>query len=224
MTNDDDSRFFGADALPPDDLDILQEWANEIGKLLYRQAGPDGITLEDGPTLTKENAWRFRPWTTVQDSLIRLETRFPQAIAQIEERRKEAELFYRRCEGRDFEGLNDGDPFADAICDLMWRVKKTVQIMRGSESHEPLAPSSQTTNLATSDTSSDTKKDFPPKMPETPDVRDLIQRLQVELPKGKSQSQIAREFTCETTGDEPKAQSLLRQARRYRCLWDNSDT
>ncbi|MGA2065807.1 MAG: hypothetical protein ABSG86_12600 [Thermoguttaceae bacterium] len=78
--------------------------------------------------------------------------------------------------------------------------------------------------LDRSDTASDSKKVLPPKMPEGTDVRDLVQRLQVELPKGKSQSQIAREFTGETADSDPKAQSLLRQARRYRHLWDASDS
>ena len=79
-------------------------------------------------------------------------------------------------------------------------------------------------NISRSDTTSDSKKDFPPKMPETPDVRDLVQKLQVGLAKGKTQSQIAREFTGETEGDDAKAQSLLRQARRYRHLWGGSDS
>lgn len=56
-------------------------------------------------------------------------------------------------------------------------------------------------------------------MPTTPDVRDLCERLQRGLPKGKAAIQIAREFTDH---DEPKAQNLLRQARRYRHLWDPS--
>jgi len=57
------------------------------------------------------------------------------------------------------------------------------------------------------------------KLPRSPDVRDLIQLLQVGLPKGKTQIQIAREFTRESAGCAPKAENLLRQASRFRHLW-----
>lgn len=63
------------------------------------------------------------------------------------------------------------------------------------------------------DTKPDTKKNS---LPDSPDVRDLCRLLQKGLPAGKSQIEIAREFTGK---DGAKADSLLRQARRYRHLW-----
>ena len=54
-------------------------------------------------------------------------------------------------------------------------------------------------------------------MPDSVDVRDLCHLLQKGLPGGKSRSEIARDFTG---GNTKKADSLLRQARRYRHLWE----
>ena len=57
-------------------------------------------------------------------------------------------------------------------------------------------------------------------LPESVDVLDLCRNLQKELPRLKSQGKIAREFT---NGDVTKAENLLRQARRYRHLWEKSN-
>ena len=56
-------------------------------------------------------------------------------------------------------------------------------------------------------------------LPDNADVRDLCHLLAKKRGSGKPLIQIAREFTHETTGDSPKADSLLRQARRYSHLW-----
>ncbi len=53
-------------------------------------------------------------------------------------------------------------------------------------------------------------------LPDSADVRDLCRLLQKGLFAGKTQMNIAREFTG---NDAKKAKSLLRQARRYRHLW-----
>ena len=53
-------------------------------------------------------------------------------------------------------------------------------------------------------------------LPDSPDVKDLCHRLQKEIPKGRSQVEIALEFTGQ---NKQKADSLLRQARRFRHLW-----
>ena len=52
--------------------------------------------------------------------------------------------------------------------------------------------------------------------PDTADVRDLCHLLKKGLPSGKSQIEIALEFTGKK---KKKAESLLRQARRFRHLW-----
>ncbi|MEI8371873.1 MAG: hypothetical protein WCJ35_03455 [Planctomycetota bacterium] len=101
--------------------------------------------------------------------------------------------------------------------------------VRAERAHVALAvknddPSAKAKNINDSDTTSDSKKVVLPKLPDGVNVRDLVCRLQAELPKGKSQSQIAREFTREAANKDKKAQSLLRQARRYRHLWDDSDS
>ena len=53
-------------------------------------------------------------------------------------------------------------------------------------------------------------------LPDSADVRDLCRLLQKGLPTGHTQIEIAREFTGKDNG---KAESLLRQARRFRHLW-----
>jgi hypothetical protein len=74
------------------------------------------------------------------------------------------------------------------------------------------------------DSEADSNHNFVPRLPDTPDVRDLCHLLQKELPKGRTQNEIAREFTGEMPGDDKKAQSLLRQARRYRHLWSDAES
>ncbi len=53
-------------------------------------------------------------------------------------------------------------------------------------------------------------------LPDSADVRDLCRLLQKNLPTGRKQIEIALEFTG---NDNKKAKSLLRQARRFRHLW-----
>ena len=57
------------------------------------------------------------------------------------------------------------------------------------------------------------------RMPRSPDVLDLCQKLANGLSDEKNPIDIAREFT---DGNERKAASLMRQARRYRHLWDGN--
>jgi hypothetical protein len=72
------------------------------------------------------------------------------------------------------------------------------------------------------DSNADSGQNSAPRLPDTPDVRDLCRLLQKELPKGRSHLEIAREFTGEMPDKDKKAKSLLRQARRYRHLWDDA--
>jgi hypothetical protein len=55
--------------------------------------------------------------------------------------------------------------------------------------------------------------------PDNPDVRDLCKDL-AEKSHRMSHIEVAREFTGEQPGDDKKARSLLRQARRFRHLWE----
>jgi hypothetical protein len=70
----------------------------------------------------------------------------------------------------------------------------------------------------------DTKDKTDPKMPDNPDVRDLCHLLgknQEKISKGDtSEIGVAREFT---SGNDKKAASLLRQARRFPHLWRRAD-
>jgi hypothetical protein len=57
-------------------------------------------------------------------------------------------------------------------------------------------------------------------LPDNPDVTDLCKLLSRDLPKRKSQIEIALEFTRD---NREKAENLLRQARRFRHLWPQPD-
>jgi hypothetical protein len=72
------------------------------------------------------------------------------------------------------------------------------------------------------DSSADTGKKSVPKLPASVEVIELCRRLREASPNERSQNEIAREFTGETLGNDKKAQSLLRQARRHRHLWDGA--
>lgn len=64
-------------------------------------------------------------------------------------------------------------------------------------------------------------------MPDSPDVRDLchlLSKSRDRIASGKTSAiSVAREFTKEQQGNDPKAQSLMRQARRFRHLWKRAD-
>lgn len=74
----------------------------------------------------------------------------------------------------------------------------------------------------------DTRNKFPASLPDNPDVRDLCHRLgkgRDRISAGAvSEIGIAREFTGEAPGNDKKARSLLRQARRFTHLWKRADS
>jgi hypothetical protein len=74
------------------------------------------------------------------------------------------------------------------------------------------------------DGNADTGKNSAPKLPASANVLGLCRLLQKELPNGRRHIDIAREFMREKPDADRKAQSLLRQARRYRHLWDNAES
>lgn len=64
--------------------------------------------------------------------------------------------------------------------------------------------------------SADTSKLFFGDIPDNPDIRDLVCKLDAARGSKKSWNAIARELTGEKKDADPKAQSLLRQIRRLR--------
>lgn len=60
-------------------------------------------------------------------------------------------------------------------------------------------------------------------LPDNVDVRDLCALLEKNRGR-KSLIQVARELTKEVAGRDSRAHSLLRQARRFRHLWDRADS
>ncbi|MCI0331809.1 MAG: hypothetical protein L0228_01120 [Planctomycetes bacterium] len=72
--------------------------------------------------------------------------------------------------------------------------------------------------------STDNKKNISQPQPDNVDVRDLCYKLSKNrsaiASKKKYPIDVAREHTGESKGNDSKAQSLMRQARRYRHLWE----
>jgi hypothetical protein len=62
--------------------------------------------------------------------------------------------------------------------------------------------------------STNNQKFSPRDTPSNPRLIALVARLEAGKGSGKSKNQIAREFTGESSGNDPKAQSLLSQIRR----------
>jgi hypothetical protein len=62
--------------------------------------------------------------------------------------------------------------------------------------------------------SANNQKFFPRGVLNNPDILELAARLNAAEGSGISKNQIAREFTGEPLGNEPKAKSLLSQIRR----------
>ena len=62
------------------------------------------------------------------------------------------------------------------------------------------------------------KKKTKEKWPRNPDAKNMIFKMRLEIPKGKTKSEIARNFTGETLGHSPKADSLMRTLRNYLSL------
>jgi hypothetical protein len=71
----------------------------------------------------------------------------------------------------------------------------------------------------TTDSKTDNSKKI---QPDNKAVGDLCRQLARELPEGRTQIEIARELTGEEAGHDGRAQSLLRQARRFSHLWRES--
>jgi hypothetical protein len=61
-----------------------------------------------------------------------------------------------------------------------------------------------------------TKKLFPMGVPENTEIVDVAVRIDAAKGSGKSERQIAREYTSESKGNMPRAQSILSQIRRMK--------
>lgn len=138
----------------------------------------------------------FRPSTHEADTLVRLEGHRRFASSEITVALEDTETRFREFLGFPSDRL--GDVLHEAMENLAERILGVV-----SNLGAPLEP----------DTKPDTPKNS---LPDSVDVRDLCRALQKGLPQGRYQIEIAREFVKK---DDAKAESLLRQARRYRHLW-----
>ena len=152
----------------------------------------------------------------------------------------EWDIFKQRLDSDD---IDDNDPnLCDhrLSCNLIDRILEWRATTPAAEANEPESDEADSTEnvvdnsivradthaegVVRTDSEADTDRNSAPRLPDTPDVRDLCHLLQKDLPKGRTQNEIAREFTGEMPDNDKKAQSLLRQARRYRHLWDNSES
>lgn len=77
--------------------------------------------------------------------------------------------------------------------------------------------------IVRADSKTDNGTKFSSLFPENDEVVKLCRKLKSDLSEGYSQITIARDFTGESEGGDKKAQSLLRQARRFSHLWKQAD-
>lgn len=101
----------------------------------------------------------------------------------------------------------------DAISELMlveaWCEQEIAKLERAStgDSADPASRQPVSANAA---------KLFPKGVPDNTNIVDLVVRLNTARGTDRSEISIAREFTGESEGQEPKARSLLSQIRRMR--------
>ena len=130
--------------------------------------------------------------------------------------------------GREFRRrLKEIDPLMLHSRELFWPTDLVALALEGPSTSERLRKAAALVGRLASEvtrqqgekeqTQADSKPDSEKKsMPDSADVRDLCRLLQKGVPTGKTQIEIAREFTGKNNN---KAKSLLRQARRFRHLW-----
>jgi hypothetical protein len=187
--------------LPDDPAAVLREWYNEFRYMRFGKDVDTGLT---------------DPWPRLRDLTERL-------IGMCETAADAVPLVATM----DFvEWYDVPDEVWDSALGV-WRWLKARLSSEGQpNSVIPSPDPPHTTNggndarVRTPDSKPDTPKNS---LPNSPDVRDLCHLLQKGLPNGHTQSEIAREFTREMPDDDKKAQSLLRQARRFSDLWKPAD-
>ena len=105
----------------------------------------------------------------------------------------------------EFRQMNAGQliPFVDLA----------IEAMSPATPRAPSVTAEPHTNVA------DNAKKSRKQLPDSPDVRDLCAKLS-KRKDGSVLMDIARRLTREPKGDCPKADKLMRQARRFRELWE----
>ncbi len=142
-----------------------------------------------------------------------------------------ARIWLRKGWSRFKKKLSDKDVERDDIDRYMMRLYRLFRKLRKEVMVEPafnrddavVGTGSTTEEESGQDTEAGTARKFPALLPDSREVRDLCHALQRELPNGRSQIVIARELTGESEGDDRKAKSLLRQARRFPHLWKKTN-
>jgi hypothetical protein len=109
-----------------------------------------------------------------------------------------------------FDGLwHAGDRLRNAINTV------PVSLLEGLEDAVAAGVANSSDSERAADTKTDTQKKLPA-LPESQEVNGLIRKINKEWKDGVTLTAIALDFT---DGDERRAKSLLRQARRYKHLW-----
>lgn len=175
------------------DLHWLWGWGERLGAYVDSDQRP-----------SKCDWMLFRPDRLANDAMVRLSLKYPFIMQHIKEFLDYAEQQF----GLFTEGNRDAEAdFATGMMDLADRIKVAVDAIAKAEA----AP------ISNAD-SADTLRLFSGGVPGNTDIQDLIVKLDANEGKlkadKKSRNEIARKFTGETKGNDPKAQSLLRTIRR----------
>lgn len=99
-----------------------------------------------------------------------------------------------------------------------------------SSNYEPTdEPVDESTHLpsngavGTAESRAEKTKKSEEKWPRNSDAKNLIFKMRLEIPKGKTKAEIARNFTGEPIDNSPKADGLLRNLRNYPHLLPSQD-
>lgn len=174
------------------DLHWLWGWGHCLAEWLADDNRPDRCT------------WMiFRPDQQATDAMMKLSVEYPLVVRQIQDHLDFVEKQWSRFSEDKYNVKTvSAERFVDAMQDLEARIKIATETIAKAKSFAART---------------DSKTDKPKKLqPENKDVAYLCRMLGRELSKGKQEIDIALELT---KNDKKKADNLLRQARRFRHLW-----
>ena len=183
------SRFFkDVKPQPPDDFKALEDWVRCI-KLHLKKDTPS----EFSPMI-------FLPDQRADAALMRLGMRFAEPVRAVRDA-------VDRCRYRT-EKLDGNEATQWSLADAIMLVMERVNVLLGIVSDAPMPEAAGSR--------AHLKKLFSGKIPQDPDLVDLIVLLDNGRDSKKSEAEIAREFKGEAMGSDPKAKKLLARARKLR--------
>ena len=176
----------------PTDVDWLRGWGERIRSLLDA----------DNPELLADSGIVYNPDSEAVDAMGRLGFRFTHAIGHIREALDWARTAHAKLVSDDWESIA-------AFCGDLDILARRIEVGVGAIEAD------------TPDTKPDTGQKILP-IPESPLLHQFISKLKREVKQGGVKKvDIARDFLRDNPTAAKNPDSLLRQANRYKHLWDS---